>query len=64
MKIYEITTYTNSDNYGNNIFGYTFRNTKTDNYIYTNGKFENVLLYAKGFANGKGQHLEDICTIR
>lgn len=64
MKTYEITTYHNTDNYGRKIFGYTFRNVKTDNYIYTNGIFENVLMFAKGFACGKGVELDSICTIR
>lgn len=64
MKTYEITTYENTDNYGRKIFGYTFRNVKTDNYIYTNGIFENVLMFAKGFACGKGVELDSICTIR
>jgi hypothetical protein len=64
MKTYEITTYENTDNNGSKIFGYTFRNVKTDNYIYTNGIFENVLMFAKGFACGKGVTLDSICTIR
>ena len=64
MKTYEITTYENTDGYGRKIFGYTFRNVKTDNYIYTNYIFENVLMFAKGFALGKGVDLDTICTIR
>lgn len=63
MKTYEITTYDNTDGYGRKIFGYTFRNVKTDNYIYTNEVFENVLKFGLEFAFEKGVALESICTI-
>lgn len=63
MKTYEITTYENTDGYGRKIFGYTFRNVQTDNYLYTNGIFENVLNFALDFAFAKGVALETICTI-
>lgn len=63
MKTYEITTYEFTDNYGRKKFGYAFRNVETDNYIYTNGIFENVVAFANGFALGKGVELGSICTI-
>lgn len=59
MIKYEITTYNS-----NGTFGYTFRDVETDKYIYTNEIFSNVLLFAKGFAAGKGEELDNICTIR
>lgn len=59
MKKYEITTYNS-----NGTFGYTFRDVETDKYIYTNEIFSNVLLFAEGFAVGKGEKLDNICTIR
>lgn len=59
MKRYEITTYSS-----NGSFGYTFRDVETDKYIYTNEIFSNVLLFAEGFANGRGEKLDDICTIK
>lgn len=58
MKQYEITTYRNDGQ-----FGYTFRDTVSDKYIYTNEYYANVLLFAEGFAAGKGKKLDDICTI-
>ena len=64
MKKYEITTYHGRDNYNREIFAFTFRNVVTDNYIYTNGVFDNVLLFAQAFACGRGVRLDDICTIR
>lgn len=63
-KRYEITTYHSQDNYGREIFGYTFRNVETDNFIYTNENFDNVLMFANGFACGRGVSLDSICTIR
>lgn len=59
MKKYEITTYNS-----NGTFGYTFRDVETDKYIYTNEIFSNVLLFAEGFAAGKREELDNICTIR
>lgn len=59
MKRYEIITYSS-----NGSFGYTFRDVEIDKYIYTNEIFSNVLLFAEGFANGRGENLDDICTIR
>ena len=59
MKKYEITTYNS-----NGTFGYTFRDVETDKYIYVNEIFSNVLLFAEGFATGKGEELDNICTIR
>ena len=59
MKKYEITTYNS-----NGTFGYTFRDVETDKYIYTNEIFSNVLLFVEGFAAGKGEELDNICTIR